>query len=113
MTEYKRKIHNLLGCMQKTSETVRAPNRSFMSRYLLAVGNLVHRITWQFQGNAENIAILPRFQAHIDQEEAQLRENLEIAKYDIDALDTLALVNGRVGLEKVSVSPVVRRAALE
>ncbi|RPD53442.1 hypothetical protein L226DRAFT_516920 [Lentinus tigrinus ALCF2SS1-7] len=100
MTEYKRKIQNLLGGIQRSLETVRAPNRAFVSRYLSVVKRLVDRMTLQFQGNAENIALLPRFQAYIHQEEAQLREALEIAKYDIDALDTLALVNGRKGLEK-------------
>lgn len=47
-----------------------------------------------------------RFQEYIDMEEVRLRGNLEKVNYDVDASDTLSLVMGAGGLEKVRVSLV-------
>ena len=37
----------------------------------------------------------------MDENEARLQKSLETLRYEIDALDTLALINGRRGLERV------------
>ncbi len=48
------------------------------------------------------IHLLPRFQRrHIEQEEEHLRERLETMMYDIDAVDTVTLIKGQKGFEKV------------
>lgn len=48
------------------------------------------------------VHLLPRFQRrHIEQEEEHLRERLETMMYDIDAVDTVTLIKGQKGFEKV------------
>lgn len=102
MTDYRRKIKYILSAMSELTETVRYFNRMRIRWYLEDVKPLVDEMTSSFQGEAQQLSLLPRFQAYVDQEEARVREHLETACYDLDAPDTLAYIGGRRGLERVS-----------
>ena len=101
MVEYKRKIRTLLVAMQSMIANTRYANRWKISGYMNVVGPMVREAITPFKGSADKLALLPRFQLHIEQEEARLRRSLETAKYDLDGLETLALVNRRRDLERV------------
>ncbi|KAI0766998.1 hypothetical protein C8Q74DRAFT_1369868 [Fomes fomentarius] len=107
MTEYKSKIYIVLSSMQHlVQESARHPNKKSIQAYLSVVRPLVHQMTHTFQEDNDQLFVLPRFRAYVDQEENRLRKGLETAKYDLDALDTLALINGRRGLER-SLFPLI------
>lgn len=104
MSEYKRKIHELLACMEHLHRTsVRFANHGKVSRYLEVARSVVTDVTGSFQETDEHVSALSRFRAHIEQEEKRLKEGLETAKYELDASDMLALINRRRGLEKVQL----------
>ncbi len=48
-------------------------------------------------------SLLARFSAYTDAEERRLRDALGTAKYNIDGMDTLALIVGQRGLERVGL----------
>ncbi|RDX49204.1 hypothetical protein OH76DRAFT_1351074 [Lentinus brumalis] len=100
MTDYRKKIVNILKAMSNLAEGIRHANRSKVRWYLEAVKPLVDEMTSSFQGNTERLSLLPRFQAHIQREETRVSKHLETARYDLDAPDTLAFINGRRGLER-------------
>ena len=102
MTEYRYKIYALLERIKELCATVRHPTKEQAEHYLNTVTTLVGDMTTGFQGDSEHNFLLPRFRACVDREEERLRKGLETVKYDIDALDTLALINGRRGIERVS-----------
>ncbi|TFK80520.1 hypothetical protein K466DRAFT_558955 [Polyporus arcularius HHB13444] len=102
MTEYRQRIMSVLNAMFDMADGVRHANRSNVHSYLEAVKVVVNEMTSSFQGNTEELFLLPRFQAYIKQEEERMRRHLETAKYDLDAPDTLAFINGRCGLERAS-----------
>ncbi len=104
MTEYRSKIYGLLACMGdfRTSVRGRGP---VVEKYLDEVVPLVKQMTKPFREDPEHHFLLDRFRGYAAQEEQRLREGLETAKYDLDALDTLALINGPRGLERVSAFP--------
>ncbi|KAI0665675.1 hypothetical protein C8Q78DRAFT_1063523 [Trametes maxima] len=99
MTEYKRKIRTLLARMRKLQPTVRGRELAVRD-YLGTIESVVRDMTVLFRDDVEHQHLLKRFQKYTDQEEARLRVGLETAKYDLDALDTLALINGPRGLER-------------
>ncbi|KAI8996355.1 hypothetical protein BD414DRAFT_534077 [Trametes punicea] len=68
--------------------------------YLTDVKQLVQDFTGFFREDSEHLPLLSRFQDYVNQQEANIRERLETANYDLDMLDTLALVNGPLGLER-------------
>ena len=98
MTSYREKIFGLLQGMEDLLNKVRRPIEAFAETYLAVVRPMVEGMTRPFQSNPNLISLLPRFQTYIDEEEARLRRGLETAKYDLDALDTVAFINGRQGL---------------
>ena len=100
MTAYREKILALLQQMESLIRDIRHPNVPEVTRYLSVVIPLVERMTQSFHRNSDAF-LLPRFQKHLDAEETRLRQGLETAKYDLDALDTIAFINGRRGLERV------------
>ena len=102
MTEYKRKIYSVLALMHDLAISSRHANHKKITSYLSDVRPLLDSLTSAFRENTEQSFLLARFRTYIEQEEARLRKRLETAKYDLDALDTLVLINGRVGLERVS-----------
>lgn len=107
MTEYRSKIHALLTRMGDLRTSVRGRGPA-VEKYLEEVVPLVKEMTKPFREDPEHRFLLDRFRGYAAQEEQRLREGLETAKYDLDALDTLALINGPRGLERVSpVAPSV------
>ena len=104
MSAYRHEILAMLDTMSKLSEAVRPANKSKIGRYLDTTYGLVQSLVDGFQGTAEWPSLLPRFQSYMDLEEVRIRKSLETFKYKVDALDTLALINGRKGLERVSWS---------
>ncbi|PIL33367.1 hypothetical protein GSI_03987 [Ganoderma sinense ZZ0214-1] len=100
MTAYRRKMLSTLEFMTSLLETVRVPNRVKLVEYLSLTRNVILDIVQPFHEDTEQLFVLPRFQAYMDHNEARLRKVLETVKYQIDALDTLALINGRKGLER-------------
>ncbi|KAI0741196.1 hypothetical protein C8Q76DRAFT_710506 [Earliella scabrosa] len=106
MTAYKRKIYSVLALMHALAISSRHANQKKITSYLSDVRPLIDSLTSAFRENTEQSFLLARFRTYIEQEEARLRKRLETAKYDLDALDTLVLINGRVGLER-NVFPLV------
>ena len=105
MTAYRRKILSTLDSMSALLEIARTPNTAKIRRYLGLTHSLVANIVQSFQEDTERLFLLPRFRAYMNQNEARLQKGLETVKYQIDALDTLALINGRRGLERVRLRP--------
>ena len=103
MTEYKIKIKALFELMEKsaTHDTLPA-NRWQAQMYIDAIRTtVVGKLVYSFQEHPDHEALLQRFKAYNDDEECRLRDGLEVVKYDIDGLDTLGVINGRRGLERV------------
>ncbi|KAI0356357.1 hypothetical protein OH77DRAFT_1503798 [Trametes cingulata] len=99
MTSYKHKIDALLARMQAFPSSVRARG-PLVNDYLATVEPLVREMTSSFRQDLSSLPLLDHFQGYIEQEEARIREGLETVKYDLDALDTLALINGPWGIER-------------
>ncbi|KAI0629070.1 hypothetical protein C8Q77DRAFT_1161714 [Trametes polyzona] len=103
MTEYRRKIYALLVRIRDLSQTPSAlrGGRTFaVQDYLGTVFPLVTSMTKQFHETAQHEDMLDHFKEYTQHEEARIHDALETSKYDLDALDTLALVNGPLGLER-------------
>ncbi|OSC99819.1 hypothetical protein PYCCODRAFT_1513435 [Trametes coccinea BRFM310] len=105
MTEYKRKICTLLICMRQAAPSMRpqlANNQHYppSSQYLITVEPLLRRMTSTFREDNTSDAHLAKFRGYVDEQEAIIRERLEMANYNIDNLDTVALVNGLLPLER-------------
>ncbi|KAI0332934.1 hypothetical protein GY45DRAFT_365739 [Cubamyces sp. BRFM 1775] len=99
MTEYRRKIQNLLARMWDLRSSVLLCGKA-VEGYVNTVGYYVQNITASFVEDTDRRYLLERFQEYIDQEEMRLRQGLETAKYDLDSPDTLDLINGPRGLER-------------
>ena len=102
MTEYKRKIYALLAFIWDLRSSVLLCGKA-VEGYVNAVGFYVQNITGSFVEDTDRGYLLDRFQDYIDQEETRLRQGLQTAKYDLDSPDTLDLINGPRGLERVRV----------
>lgn len=102
MTEYRRKIWALLTLMHQAQPLVRV-RRDAAASYLSTVTSLVQTMTDNFREDPQLHRLSRHFQEYVAQEEARISKGLQTAKYDLDALDTLALISGpRWGLERVS-----------
>ncbi len=101
MTAYRRKVLSTLDSMTDILETIRAPNKVKIRGYLDLTRDIVTNMIQPFHADTERLFLLPRFQAYMYQNEVRLQKALQTVKYQIDALDTLALINGRKGLERV------------
>lgn len=102
MAEYRRKIWALLTLMQQAQPLVRV-RRDAAAFYLSTVTSMVQTMTDNFREGTQLHRVSRHFQEYVTQEEARINKGLETAKYDLDALDTLALISGpRWGLERVS-----------
>ncbi|KAI0371099.1 hypothetical protein BV20DRAFT_211321 [Pilatotrama ljubarskyi] len=99
MASYKHKIEALLAHMQTFPSSVRLRS-SLANDYLMKVEPLVREMTSSFSEDSGGLPLLDHFQEYTDQEEARLREGLETVNYDLDAMDTLALIVGRWGIER-------------
>lgn len=77
-------------------------NRIAVDNYFREVWNPVAQTCMSFRSFYPNDSTLvTKFQSYMDAEEERIRKNLEEIKYDIDALDTLALITGPGRIEKV------------
>ncbi|OJT06672.1 hypothetical protein TRAPUB_2475 [Trametes pubescens] len=100
MTEYRRKIWALLTLMNQAQPLVRV-RRDAVWSYLSTVTSLVQTMTDNFREDTQLHRVDRHFQEYTAQEEAHISKGLQTAKYDLDALDTLALISGpRWGLER-------------
>ncbi|OJT06673.1 hypothetical protein TRAPUB_2476 [Trametes pubescens] len=99
MAEYRSKIYALLARMHKLRVSVRVRGPA-VQEYLDEVVPLVKEMTQSFREDPDRRSLFDRFRWYVEQEEKRLREGLETAKYDLDALETLALINGPAGLER-------------
>ncbi|KAI8974013.1 hypothetical protein BD414DRAFT_539931 [Trametes punicea] len=99
MTEYKRKICAVVARMDQICTSLRSQGAAAQD-YLTDLKQLVQDFTGFFREDSEHLPLLSRFQDYVNQQEANIRERLETAKYDLDTLDTVALVNGPLGLER-------------
>ena len=104
MTSYRAKILALLNRMDNACSRLRGPNMAAAIRYMAGTRSTVEAMIHPFNGSSELLSLLPRFQGYFHDEETRLRQGFETAKYDIDALDTIAIINGRRALERVSLS---------
>lgn len=102
MTIYKDKIDELFGKMFALRSSVHPANRVAVDEYLHAVWQDVARTTMSFESYHPSDSLSARFQDYVDAEEERLKKNLENFHYDIDAMDTLALITGPGRIEKVS-----------
>ncbi|KAM5542913.1 hypothetical protein V8D89_003297, partial [Ganoderma adspersum] len=100
MTVYRSKILSTLDSMSSLLENILTPNRARFRGYLDGTRRLVANMVQPFKADTERLFLLPQFQDYMDENEARLQKSLETVRYEIDALDTLALVNGRRGLER-------------
>ncbi|KAI0827868.1 hypothetical protein BC628DRAFT_1409435 [Trametes gibbosa] len=101
MAAYRRKIRALLARMRVPAFRASVRGReSAVQRYLEDIADPLGSMTRPFREEPERLFLAERFGAYVQQEEDRLREGLETARYDLDALDTLALVNGPRGLER-------------
>ncbi|KAH9856042.1 hypothetical protein C2E23DRAFT_773550 [Lenzites betulinus] len=101
MTTYRRKIRALLARMRATAFRAAIRGRDHaVQQYLDEVVPLVDSMTQPFREDTERLFLAARFEGYIAREEVRLREGLETARYELDALDTLALVNGPMRLER-------------
>ncbi len=94
----------LLSLMRDAVPKVLPRNRSAVDNYFVVwwwIGMMIAGLQNSFDAELNTPSY--RFQEYIDMEEARLRGNLERIKYNIDASDTLTLVMGTGGLEKVCV----------
>lgn len=70
-------------------------NRKFADYYLATVWKFVAQITMALQyPNEVPEHLADKFTAYVEHEEERLKKNLELIKYDIDALDTVHVVAG-------------------
>ena len=103
MTIYRDKIEGLLAKMFSLRGLVHPANRVSVEEYFRIVWYRVAQTTMSFEPfyPADN-SLAARFQSYTDAEEERIKQNLEDFHYDIDAMDTLALITGPGRIEKVS-----------
>lgn len=105
MTIYRDKINDLLGKMFALRSLVHNANRVHVDEYLHTVWWRVGQTCMSFTPFYPSDASLqPRFQSYVDAEETRISSNLGEFRYDIDAMDTLALITGPGRIEKASYS---------
>lgn len=78
-------------------------NRISVDQYLRIVWWRVAQTTTSFTPfYPSDTSLVTQFQSYTEAEEERIRKNLEEFHYDIDAMDTLALITGPGRIEKVS-----------
>ena len=81
---------------------VRPENRHAVNGYLLQIYEPVTTLQCSVNACPSNDALRARFKIYVDSEEERLTANLQAVNYDIDEMDTLALVTGPGRIDKVS-----------
>ena len=101
MSDYASKIDIIFAKMFSLRAQVLPANRTTVERYLHKVWAPVTLYTAAFRRCAIDESLMSIFASHTNAEESRLRRNLDTVRYDIDAWDTLELVRGPGGIEKV------------
>ncbi|KAF8483041.1 hypothetical protein JB92DRAFT_2763738, partial [Gautieria morchelliformis] len=103
LTYYNGKIREVFAKMFAILPRIHVSNQASVNKYLSEVYRNVTTIEAAVNPCHVNEALQGKFQPYIESEEKRLRENLEMARYDIDDLDTLTLITGPGRIGKVSV----------
>ncbi|KAF8516788.1 hypothetical protein JB92DRAFT_2909192 [Gautieria morchelliformis] len=103
LTEYSVNIRDIVGKMFAVLPTIRPENRNAVNDYLLAVYEPVTTLIDSINYCPRSDALRARFKSYTDSEEERLRINLDEIDYDIDAMDTLALVTGPGRIERFAL----------
>ncbi|KAF8529737.1 hypothetical protein BU17DRAFT_36437, partial [Hysterangium stoloniferum] len=98
LTEYSSKIRELTGKMFAILPNIRSENLCFANDYLEQVYQRVTTLQDSVNVSYRNEVLKAR--SYVDAEEERLKKNLQAIKYDIDELDTIALVTGPGRIEK-------------
>ncbi|KAJ7481633.1 hypothetical protein FB451DRAFT_1236685 [Mycena latifolia] len=106
MQAYANKINEMLAKMFAILPRISPVNKSSVNTYLETVYQQVYTLAASINACYVNEALQERFATYVEAEEARLRANLEAVQYDIDALDTLALVTGEGRIDRF-VLPLV------
>ena len=94
------RIRTAIGKMQRVLPRILSRNRSNVDWYLSRHWHEAFAATAGFQ-TLEDETLKGRFQDYIKHEENRIRGNLEKIKYNLDTPETVSLVIGSGGLEKV------------
>ena len=101
MSDYVEKIDIILAKMFSLKALVLPPNRNSVELYLNVVWTLSASLVGAFRRAPKDVSLMARFETYTKSEEARLRRNLEDARYDFDARDTVDIVRGPGTIEKV------------
>ena len=101
MSNYAGKIDVLLAKMFALKPLVLPANRNSVEEYLRYVWKHVTTLTAAFRKVDVDAQLLHKFEDYTQAEESRLLENLKTTKFVIDAQNTLDLIRGPGGIEKV------------
>lgn len=104
MFTYRSKIRDLVAKMFAVLPKLLPANAAAANDYI----NTMYKPVMTLQASVNecyyNEGLQTRFNLYVDKEEARLKASLEAVQYDIDALDTLALVTGPGRIERVRLN---------
>ena len=100
-THYRDKIDHIFTKMFAIRPYDHVFNRDSVDAYLYAVWKRTSTITSSVLGTQQPSSLWQRFHLYVDSEEERLRKNLQVARYSIDAMDTLSLITGGGRIERV------------
>ncbi|KAJ7093996.1 hypothetical protein B0H15DRAFT_905027 [Mycena belliarum] len=100
LQSYANKINALLAKIFAILPRILPVNKSSVNSYLDSIYYQVYTLTASVNACIVNEALQERFALYTAAEEARLKSNLEAVHYDIDALDTLALVTGEGRIDR-------------
>nr|GAT60452.1 predicted protein [Mycena chlorophos] len=100
MTVYATKIRELIAKMFALRTLVLPANRASVNAYLEEIYHGVTSLESGLQPCYINEALQEKFVSYVEAEENRLRGNLEAVDYDLDAMNTLALVTGDGRIER-------------
>ncbi len=101
MSDYAEKIDIILAKMASLKAQVLPANRNSIEHYMNLIWTIVAMITAAYRRSSKDESLMARFESYTAAEENRLRRNLEDARYDFDARDTLDIVRGPGTIEKV------------
>ncbi|RDX51421.1 hypothetical protein OH76DRAFT_1481353 [Lentinus brumalis] len=100
MSDYAEKIDIILAKMASLKAQVLPANRNSIEHYMNLIWTIVAMITAAYRRSSKDESLMARFESYTTAEENRLRRNLEDARYDFDARDTLDIVRGPGTIEK-------------
>ncbi|KAI0044626.1 hypothetical protein FA95DRAFT_1496723 [Auriscalpium vulgare] len=101
--EYASKIEAIFAKMEGIHAKLHPANRQHADDYFRFAWKAVHTLTATMIKEVPESLPEDKFGKYIQTEEARLTENLKAVEYNIDGLDTLALVTGVGRIEKASI----------